>query len=278
MLFNTQKNTLINSPLGLLVFLCALVSSENLFAQAERYEFGIQGGVCNYWGDLAPKVVFKETHTTAGIFARINFNSSLAWKNELNVYKVSGTDKNFDYNAGRNLSFSSQINEVSSVLEFNFFKYGPYVLDKKFTTYFYGGLAGFMFNPQARLNGQTYDLIDYKTENVAYSTISVAIPFGMGIKWMVNKNLALEWQFGFRRTYTDYLDDVSTVYPDMDARFNDGGLISATLTDRTIETFGTPQNKLGYRRGNPDYKDWYMSSTISLAFRLNSKVKCGRFY
>ncbi|MFY8022406.1 MAG: DUF6089 family protein [Bacteroidia bacterium] len=257
--------------------MCLLVLNQNAKAQAERYEFGVQGGVCNYWGDLSPKVVLKETHGTGGIFARINFNSSMAWKNELNVYQVSGTDKNFDFNAGRNLSFSSQINEFSSVIEFNFFKYGPYVLDKKFTTYFYAGLAGFMFNPQARLNGQTYDLIDYKTENVAYSRISMAVPFGMGIKWMVSKNFALEWQFGLRRTFTDYLDDVSTVYPDIDARF-DGGIIGATLTDRSIEIHGTPQNKLGYRRGNPDYKDWYMSSTFSCAFRLNSKVKCGRFY
>lgn len=266
------------SPLGLLVFLCTLFFYQHVNAQAERYEFGIQGGVCNYWGDLSPKVVLKETHATGGVFARINFNSSMAWKNELNVYQVSGTDKNFAFNAGRNLSFSSQINEFSSVIEFNFFKYGPYVLDKKFTTYFYAGLSGFMFNPQTRLNGQTYDLIDYKTENVAYSRISMAVPFGMGIKWMVSKNFALEWQFGLRRTFTDYLDDVSTVYPDIAARFNDGGLIGATLTDRSIETNGTPQNKMGYRRGNPDYKDWYMSSTISCAFRLNSKVKCGRFY
>jgi hypothetical protein len=263
---------------GLLVFLCAFINSFNIYAQADRFEFGLQGGACNYWGDLSPKVVLKETHTTAGIFSRINLSSSIAWKNELNVYQVSGSDKNFDYNEGRNLSFSSQINEVASIIEFNFFKYGPYILDKKFTTYFYAGLSGFSFNPQARLNGTTYDLIDYKTENVAYSRIAVAVPFGMGVKWMLNKNFALEWQFGLRKTFTDYLDDVSTVYPDINARFNDGGLIGATLTDRTIETKGTPQNKMGYRRGNPDYKDWFMSSTFSFVFRLNSKVKCGRFY
>ncbi|MCK6611461.1 MAG: DUF6089 family protein [Bacteroidia bacterium] len=247
-------------------------------AQYSRYEFGIQGGVSNYWGDLSPSVVLKETHPTGGIFARINLSPSFAWKTELNVLKVSGSDKNFDFNRGRNLSFYSQINEVASVLEFNFFKYGPFVLNKPYTAYFYSGIAAFSFNPQTNLNGKTFDLIDYRTEDVSYSRIGVAIPFGMGFKWMVNKNLALEWQLGFRRTYTDYLDDVSGVYPDIESRFSDGGLITATLTDRSIEWNGSPINKKGYKRGDSNYRDWYMTSTFSLTFRLNSKVKCARFY
>jgi hypothetical protein len=80
------------------------------------------------------------------------------------------------------------------ILEFNYLKYGPYVLHKKFTSYVYLGVSAFNFNPQAYYNNTWYDLSDYKTENVAYSKLGVAIPFGIGLKYMLNKKFAFECQ------------------------------------------------------------------------------------
>ncbi len=245
---------------------------------AQKFELGIQAGACNYWGDLAPKLVMKETHGTGGVFIRLNFNHSWAWKTEFNSYVVSGSDKNFSFNSERNLSFTSGIQEFATVFEFNYLKYGPHVLHKKFTSYVYLGIGGFMFNPQTVLNGKTYDLRDYQTEGVLYKKFSMAIPFGIGLKYMVSKKIALECQLGFRKTYTDYLDDVSGVYPNIQKRFSDGGMVSATLTDRSIEKYGVPINKDGYKRGNPGYKDWYMSATVSVVMRLHTRIKCARFY
>jgi hypothetical protein len=106
----------------------------------------------------------------------------------------------------------------------------------------------------------------------------MAIPFGIGFKYMASKKFAFECQFGFRRTFTDYLDDVSTVYPDVVDRFEQSGLIGATLTDRSIENNGLPTYKKGYKRGNPNTKDWYMSFTLGCAIRLNTRTKCARFF
>lgn len=247
-------------------------------AQAQRVEFGIQAGACNYWGDLAPKIVSSETNFTSGLFLRVNLNHTWAIKTEVNRYQLSGSDKNFAFNQNRNLSFFSPISEGAVVFEFNYSKYGPFVLDKKFTSYFYAGLGGFFFNPQTVLNGKVYELRDYRTEEVSYNKFSMAVPFGMGVKWMLSKRFALEGQFGFRKTFTDYIDDVSTVYPDVQARLDDSGLINATLTDRSIEKFGMPQYSKGYKRGNANYNDWYMSATVSLVMRLNTRIKCARFY
>jgi hypothetical protein len=258
--------------------LISLFATFAINASAQRVEFGLQAGACNYWGDLSPKVIAKETHFTSGLFMRVNLNNTWAIKGEFNRYQVSGTDQNFEFNKNRNLSFSSPINEGAIIFEYNYSKYGPFILDKKFTSYFYAGLGGFTFNPQATLKGKVYDLRDFQTEGQAYSRFSMAVPFGMGIKWMLSNRFALEGQFGFRKTFTDYLDDVSTVYPDVQARLNDGGLIGATLTDRSIETYGTPQYAKGYKRGNSNHNDWYMSATISIAMRLNTKIKCARFY
>lgn len=250
----------------------------NIQLHAQAIELGYQLGGSNYWGDLAPKVVLTETQMSSGLFARLNLSNSFAWKNELNFHNVSGTDQNFDFNKSRNLNFHSKITEFASVIEFNFTKYGTGVLDKKITSYFYTGLSYFRFNPQTEINNNTVDLATYQTEDVAYKTTAMAVPFGMGVKWMVNKNIALEWQIGFRKTFTDYLDDVSTVYPDIDAKLAKG-LVAGTLTDRSIESNnGTPLNQQGFRRGNPDYNDWFMSTTISVCYRINSRVKCARVF
>ncbi|MDP3930183.1 MAG: DUF6089 family protein [Bacteroidota bacterium] len=257
----------------LLLFLCF-----NLLSQAQKTELGIQLGAGTYYGDLAPSVSFNETHPAGGIFIRRNLNNTWAFKTELNRYTVSGNDNNFAYNAARNLSFQSHINEAAMLIEFNYLKYGPYVLDKKYTSYVYVGVAGFQYNPQAQLRGVWYDLSDYRTEGVSYSKLAMAIPFGIGFKYMASKKFAFECQVGFRRTFTDYLDDVSTVYPDVVARFEQSGLIGATLTDRSIEKEGIPSYKLGYKRGDPNTKDWYMSFTIGCAMRLNTRSKCARFF
>jgi hypothetical protein len=62
------------------------------------------------------------------------------------------------------------------------------------------------------------------------------------------------------------------------ARFEQSGLIGATLTDRSIENNGLPTYKKGYKRGNPNTKDWYMSFTLGCAMRLNTRTKCARFF
>lgn len=258
--------------------LIAFFSFVCFHASAQRIEMGLQAGAANYWGDLAPKVKLSESHPAMGAFFRVNLNHTWALKTEVNRTRVSGTDANFSQNKMRNLSFFSPVTEANFLVEFNYTKYGPFVLHEKFTSYVYTGIGGFVFNPQTVLDGKTYELRDYQTEDVVYNRFSLTVPFGIGVKWMASKKFAFEGQLGFRKTFTDYLDDVSTVYPDVDARFTDGGRVSAILADRSIEEYGTPQFSKGYKRGSPEYKDWFMCATVAVSMRLHTKVKCARFY
>jgi hypothetical protein len=43
----------------------------------------------------------------------------------------------------------------------------------------------------------------------------VAIPFGIGAKMNVSKKVGIGLEWGPRKTFTDYLDDVSGTYPDV---------------------------------------------------------------
>jgi hypothetical protein len=172
-------------------------------------------GFGNYFGDLAPVPVITETNPAGGIFARYNISSSFALTGSINTTMVSGSDKNFSYNNYRNLNFRSMIYEYATVLEFNYFKYGVGVLDKRATSYLFLGVSAFRFSPQTQYQGQWIDLSNIRTENVAYNLYSFAVPFGMGFKLRLNKHFAFEGNIGLRMTFTDYLDDVSGTYPNI---------------------------------------------------------------
>lgn len=248
-------------------------------AMAQRVEVGATVGFANYVGDLAPSMVIGETKPALGFFGRYNLSSSFALTGGINFTQVSGSDKNFDFNKPRNLSFRSNITEFSGIAEFNYFKYGLGVLDKTFTSYIFLGLAVFKYNPQAYIQNDWVDLRPIETEGSRYGTASVAIPFGIGFKWRLSRHLALESSFGFRRTYTDHLDDVSKTYADVAKQQSTKGTLAATLTDRSAElNNGTPQYQAGYKRGNSDFNDWYVIGGVTLSVRIFDRQKCARFY
>jgi len=246
---------------------------------AQRIEVGTTIGFSNYVGDLAPNMVLGETHPAVGFFGRYNISSTFAITAGMNITRLSGSDKNFDFNQARNLSFRSNITEYSSTVEFNYSKYALGVLDKKFTSYLFLGIAMFQYNPQALYNNSWIDLRPLQTEGKKYGTFSMAIPFGIGVKWRFSRSFALESSIGFRKTYTDYIDDVSNSYADVVQQQQTKGRTAAILTDRSAELHnGEFQNKPGYRRGNPDFNHWYIIGGVTLSYRIFNRQKCARFY
>lgn len=252
---------------------------QSVHSFGQRVELGLTLGAANYVGDVAPSMVVAETKPAFGFFGRYTISSSFAFKGSMLFSKLSGSDKNFDFNQPRNISFKTSISEFSGVLEFNYFKYGRGVLDKKFTSYLFLGMGVLNFNPQAEYNGNWVDLRPLQTEGVNYKSSTLIIPFGMGVKWRLNKHFALESDFGFRRTYTDYIDDVSTVYVDPGTQLQTKGVLGAALADPSAElNEGVPQFAANHRRGNADFKDWYVIANISLSYRIFVNQKCARFY
>lgn len=254
------------------------ILAQNAFTQT--FELGVTAGFANYIGDLAPTPVISETKPAGGFFSRINFSSSWAMNNSIMIAQVSGNDRNFDFNAARNLNFKSNIYEVASTIEFNYLKYGVGVLDNKFTSYLFAGMALFAFNPQGNYNGGWVDLRNLQTEGAsnAYKPYSFAIPFGIGLKWRLNRSVNFECQLGFRKTYTDYLDDVSKEYPDMSVQIQKSSIAAIASDPSSLINENVVVNKSGYKRGNADFKDWYLIGGVSLSYRIYSKIKCGRFY
>lgn len=258
----------------------AIIILSNLLS-AQKVEIGLHAGLANYTGDLAKYIVVSETQPAAGLFARLNFNNTWALTATASQLRISGNDNNFSYNAPRNINFRTDITELAGVVEFNYFKYGTGVRDLNFTPYVYWGLGVCFYNPKALYNNEWHELRPYQTEGAAnaYSGVTAVMPMGIGLKWMPNKRMSIEWSFGLRKTYSDYLDDVSRTYVDPSKQLNEKGLIGAVLADpASLKNEGTFINKPGYQRGNPDFNDWYFATNFSISYRIFTRMKCARFY
>jgi hypothetical protein len=183
----------------------------------------------------------------------------------LNWFTLAGDDK--DANGGgrveRNLSFQSSNFELSAVGMINLFTHGDRFYRRPgINIYGFAGIGLLYFNPKATDQlGNSVSLQPLKTEGVAYSLVAPVIPFGLGIRFKVNPMFNLSIEAGFRKTFTDYLDDVSTTYPGASS-FN-GDAQAIYFSDRRVDP--ALNGTAGGVRGNSNSLDSYLL--------LNAKVE-----
>ena len=252
------------------ISLYLIVSFLGYTATAQSWEIGGMLGGSNYHGDIAYNIVPKETKFSGGAFVKYNINETWSMRPTLSYMKISGADSNFSEYKLRNLSFRNNILELSTIMEYNFQPFSNRSIHERTTFYLLGGIGVFLHKPQAQLDNEWYDLPLLKTENQNYSLIQVAVPMGAGIKRAVTPNFILGIEAGWRMTFTDYLDDVSTVYPTLPADQD-----AARLSDRSWEVSenNRPQANPGDMRGDPNLRDWYFQTAISISYRF-TPVKC----
>lgn len=256
----------------LLIF--TLILNCSIFAQ--HNDIGIFLGGSYYLGDLNPSKQFFLSKPALGIAYRHSFNPRISLRINLLDGEIRGADSKTKINEIRNLSFRTNIAELSTQLEINFL---PFLTGKKehpFTPYVFGGISLFKFNPQAEYNGTWYDLQPLKTEGETkpYNLISLGIPFGMGFKMNISKRIAVDFEWGLRKTFTDYLDDISKIYVDP-SKLNSSNSIN--LADRSPEV-GAPRNVINSQRGNSQNDDWYSFFGIMLIYKIKDpKAPCDAF-
>ena len=176
------------------IFVCLFVLSNNVMAQ--KWEHGIAIGGSNYQGDLAKRIVLKESHMAYGIFSRYNISDYWSFRGALQYGKISGSDENFAEYKYRNLNFQSNLWELSGIMEFNFLPFGTNPLTNDLTSYAFFGAAGFRFNPKTLYKEELHELKPLRTEGQtnksSYGLVQLAIPFGGGLKYSLSKNWYLE--------------------------------------------------------------------------------------
>ena len=263
------------------IVLLSLLFLTNTYAQ--RNEVGISGGGMYYIGDLNPYYHFYFTRPHIGLYYRYNYKDYLSVRIFGNYGSVYAADSVLNYYPERNLHFKSPILEIGVVGEINYYKFRPGARSHTFTPYLFLGINWFYFNPKAKYQDEWINLQAMGTEGQGttlyperkpYSLNSFAIPMGIGIKIALSEHFICHLEWGMRRTFTDYLDDVSTTYPDPLILATQIDPIAPYLSDPNLLEYNELRNNnIDKWRGDPSTKDWY--SVINLGFSFRFKNKSG---
>jgi hypothetical protein len=260
-------------------------------------EVGVQGGITGYLGDLGGTLGSGSKSPTdydsrlPNIMASINATYALTgWlslRPNVAVMQILGDDKSLSTaGAGdkssyyRNLSFRSMIYEGAVLAEVNPFYLLPRYAEKEHRFYPYGaaGLGVFHFNPKANLNGKWHALQPLSTEGQGmeeypdrkiYKRVQLNIPVGAGFKYYLNPGFYVGAEAMYRKTFTDYLDDVSTTYinPELfDKYFTaEQAEVARQLSYRSLTR---PEYQAGGIRGSAKNKDGYFTIGLRLGIVL----------
>lgn len=252
----------------------------------EGWEVGGWAGASNYFGDLNTNYRFNDTKLAGGIIARYNFNNRLSLKFGGNFGQIAADDKKStnNYERVRNLNFKSNILEGMTAFEFNFLPYVHGSRDEFFTPYVFAGASIFSFNPKGGRDTDADGSYDEWAElqilgtegqfqGEEYFTVAASFVYGLGFKIDVSPEWSLNIAVSSRSLFTDYLDDVSTSYPDMGDLENLRGNDAVFFSDRSPEVFPEPIGILGRQRGDSTTNDFFAFFQVGIV-RYFGGVKC----
>ncbi len=167
----------------------------NAYGQISELGFGIGG--LTYTGDLQRGYRLANNRPAATAFFRTNLSD----ESSIRVGLTMGSLQDSDYNpldpfaTARAADFSIFLFEASTVFEYHFldFRQNSY---QRWTPYLFGGIGLFGFSGEGRRSAE-------------FSNIQATLPFGAGVKYILNPLLIIGLEFGPRKTFFDYVDNVS---------------------------------------------------------------------
>ena len=293
-----MKRILLSLALFLPLCLQAQPGFTNIGAM-EHHEIGLTVGVSNYYGDLQPKLFPGYGYQPmAGIVYKYFMSPHVGLRFGASYTNLSAADSlsNIPINQARNLSFATHLFEFHGAIEINFLPIE--VMRHKATPYIFGGIAAFYYDPYALdPNGNKIFLRPLSTEGEGlpmyperkqYSLVNMAFPFGGGFKFFIGKTIMLTTEIGFRYTNTDYLDDVSKSYVNLDTLQAYKGKLARQMSYRgnTLKSWDGDNPNYGFQRGDTKSNDWYWygNLTVTIFFRAFGnpkeylKTKCPGFF
>ncbi|HYG51066.1 MAG TPA: DUF6089 family protein [Flavobacteriales bacterium] len=285
-------------PLAVILFF-VLVYQANAQKKRNRYAFdyGFGLGASNYLGEMGGKekarrdfvadMKLSQTRWAMNGFARYKFNDYFALNAGLSYLRIEGDDKLSTNRGrkGRNLNFRNDMLEFTARGEL--YVYSASDIGKNsfqrldFQSYLFAGLGGVLHAPKTTYKGEWVYLRPLMTEGQAYSKIATTIPIGYGFYFTKKRKYRFGFEMGWRVTFTDYLDDCSTVYVDQSST---GNQMVIDLSNRRPELMvnGSVPNdiyyKPGEKRGDPSHNDTYFTALITYSYVLRSKSTLYRQY
>lgn len=273
--------------------------------QTSHFEIGITAGPSNFLGDLGGtmgkgRTFLKDnnipmTKLTVGAFVSYHPSAWLGFRFALNRGSLEGDDAIINGKGGweeyrkiRNSNFRSKFTEafvIGEIYPTIFTEYDPTDNFHKFRPYGVLGVGVFKYNPQGTdpLTGKWVDLQPLHTEGQGfeeypdrkeYKLTQLNIPVGFGVRYELSDKMNLSFEIIHRKTFTDYIDDVSKDYIDPALFYKYLPLAQAQLAERMANKTGNPTTRVfnaGDKRGTPKNMDGYYTAGLKLGIRLGGE-------
>ncbi|MBD3638400.1 MAG: hypothetical protein HUJ25_13695 [Crocinitomicaceae bacterium] len=273
------------------LFALLLIATLGVSASAQRYNlgFGLRAGATNFLGDIgsgdeARGFVFNmelaDTRWAVGPFIRYRFHPLFAISGGVTYARLQGMDVNSENRArrGRNLNFINDIFDISARYE-----YYPQILSvadvgfrgryrTDYQTYFFAGAGAVIHSPKGihPTTGEKVKLRPLMTEGKKYSPVAFQMPLGGGFFFTHNRQHRFGFEMQWSWTFTDYLDDISTVYVE-----HDPGSLADVMANQHDPSFANVPDANNYEagspRGDPTDRDNYMLMTVSYSYLIRTR-------
>lgn len=297
------------------IFLIFFLSIHIVKSQTHEASFGFN--IASYVGDLnglneteanfmSDNLSFNNARLGISLDYRYSFKDYVSIGVNYNHTRIAGEDLNsvsavkYDaawYRRNRNLSFQNSVNQL-----YVDFRVEPLRFIEKWddqnawivSPYASLGLGALYHNPTAILNNKSYELQPIGTEGQGlpgygnkYGKLVVIIPMDFGVRFYEpNRKFAISAGLSYVFSYSDYLDDVSTNYPNY-------SLIQSSYDPQTAatiialanrSTYGSDQfiAAAGEQRGDSQDNDNIISTQIKFSWffaatTYGGKIGCFRF-
>jgi hypothetical protein len=314
-----------------LVFTLQTASAQSFTTGDGKLEVGVGFGPMFFLGDLGgnpgvgtafikdvnlpftkiAKTAFVSVYPTEWIGFRLALNHASIEADDSKTKSIGGPEQD---RKDRNLKFQSNVWEAFVATEVY-----PTVLFMEYTEGLFGklrpygviGIGAFRFNPKGqyydqygkskwvelkplRLEGQGMSEYPNRPE---YSLVQMEIPMGAGVKLYLTENSYIGVEVLHRKTFTDYMDDVSTSYIDNTLFDKYLSAEQAAMANQLHWRYNfDPSNPnpttrprvVGGQRGDPMDNDAFFSTMVKFGWRLKDRnssegkiskqVKCPTFF
>ncbi len=304
----------ITLPLLLMLFVSSVLqaqySANGNFWKKHRTEYYASLGATSFLGELGGRneigsdfvydFELNETRWGVNLGVRHFLKKNIAIRGNFMLGYLSGNDNKTEepFRRKRNLHFRSLVFELTAIAEYNFRltgigkRYRKIGVNSRTRSRFsetvyslFIGVGGLKFNPQGKFENRWYNLRPFGTEGQnfsdgpkRYSLYTVVVPLGFNVRKSISRKINLSLEFCHRITFSDYIDDVSTVYYDNESILNYSGEAAAYLADPSFEflvredgeVVYTDNTYAGLQRGDSKDKDSYMTMMLGVNYKLNT--------
>ncbi len=183
-----------------IVFFSVSLSATCVTGQlSQRTEIGGGLGIFNYTGDLVSSFDLATSKPAATLFYRSNISQVISFRTSFTGGQLAASDKNNPtdpFAVKRAASFDLFLLELSGAFEYHFLDWRDDKRKLRFTPYLFAGVG-------------LFGISGTPNKNAEYSNVQLSIPFGGGMKYVLNPRYYVSFEFGVRKTFFDYLDNIS---------------------------------------------------------------------